>query len=406
MSEDRYKVASAVLSFFVTLLIAFPAFGGTVFGPKQYIRTSGVPNTSMDTFYAPGQTGSLVIENGDSGGNNRITSAEIYLNGTKIFGPGDFKKSNHCMEKSVPLNNGKNMVNVELRSKPGSYIAISVTVPSSITLNITFPSDGAVIARPDILVEGTFTNTSGAETGVVVNGITAFVYGGNFSANHVPLEEGQNTVTVTATDTKGNSASASIKVNAQTTGNFIQLAVLPDSGVVPLQTTLKVDGSFSFPESVITYTGPGQVEFLENTNENEYKVKMTTPGIYYFTAKVNDADNQIHTDNIAVQTFDGAELDTLLQTKWMGMRQALAQNDIPTAVSYFADSKKDAYREIFTALATKLPQISQSLDDIQFIRMMYNSAEYDIRTTVNGSTYSYHLMFVKEANGLWKIRSF
>jgi len=41
----------------------------------------------------------------------------------------------------------------------------------------------------------------GNETGVTLNGIVAVVYNGEFFVNHVPLEEGSNDITATATDT-------------------------------------------------------------------------------------------------------------------------------------------------------------------------------------------------------------
>ncbi len=88
------------------------------------------------------------------------------------------------------------------------------------------------------------------------------------------------------------------------------------------------------------------------------------------------------------------------------MRQALTQNDIDGAASFFDDFSKDACKGTFTALSPLLPQIAQELGDIQFIRMMKNSAEYDIRTIEDGKEYSYYLLFVRDENGIWKIRSF
>jgi hypothetical protein len=283
---------------------------------------------------------------------------------------------------------------------------VTVRVISPITLEITSPSEGATVSGPDSKVQGTITSTSNTETGVVVNGVIAIVYDGQFVANHVSVEKGGNTITATAKDINGNTTNASITINAETTGDYIRLTTDTESGTAPLETTLKVVGSFSFTESSITCIGPGQVEFPENPIENEHTVKMTTPGVYYFTAEVTDTENNTYTDTIAIQALDKAELDAFLRAKWEGMRQALAQNDIDTATGFFADSKKDAYQRIFTALSSKLPQISQELGDIQFIRMMYNSAEYDIRTTRDGNEYSYYLLFVKDENGLWKIMSF
>ena len=64
------------------------------------------------------------------------------------------------------------------------------------------------------MVVGDVSNTTGNETGITVNGIPAMVYGGQFVANHVPLTEGQNIITIAAVDTDRNSTSRRITVTA------------------------------------------------------------------------------------------------------------------------------------------------------------------------------------------------
>ena len=286
--------------------------------------------------------------------------------------------------------------------------SVTVTVIYPITLTITSPSDGETISRPDIKVEGAITDTTGNETGITVNGVLAIVNGNQFVINHIPLKEGENTITATATDIDGNTAIASITIIAVTTGDYISLSSDTESGISPLETTLRVEGSFTFTEeSTLTYDGPGEVEFLESTSENEYKVSMTTEGIYYFTAEVTDDESNTYTDTIAIVVISQAELDALLTAKWDGMNAALVQNDIDSAVSYFDDFSKEAYRAIFNALTSQQRlQITQEFSDIQFIRIMEHSAEYDIRTIKDGREYSFYMLFVRDEDGLWKIRSF
>ena len=160
---------------------------------------------------------------------------------------------------------------------PGGAATASVTVTiSPITTSITLPLDGAAISRPDVMVKGTVTNTTGNETGVVINGVIALVYGNQFVANHVPLEEGANTISAVATDTDENPATASITINAITTGDYIRITADDESGVSPLETTLYIDGSFSFTETSITDSGPDVVEILDSAVE-EYDIRRTIP---------------------------------------------------------------------------------------------------------------------------------
>jgi len=55
---------------------------------------------------------------------------------------------------------------------PGGTNTANVTVAvNQITLTITSPNNGLTINSPDVMVNGTITNTGGYETGVTVNGI-------------------------------------------------------------------------------------------------------------------------------------------------------------------------------------------------------------------------------------------
>lgn len=291
---------------------------------------------------------------------------------------------------------------------PGGTATASVTVAiSPISISITSPNDGDTISRPDTMVQGTIINPFGSEIGVTVNGILAIVYGNQFVAKHVPLEEGENTITAVATDIDGNTATGSVTINAVTTEDYIKIIADTESGISPLETTLNVDGSFSFTESSISHTGPGVVEFLDSTVENEYNVRMTTPGIYFFTAEVTDDQSNTYTDTVAVQVLDQAELDALLRAKWDGMRNALSLNDIDDAIKFFDSSTKDAFRNAFSALSpSQLADIADELDNAQFIKMKRNSVEYDIRVFENDEEYSFYLLFIRGDDGLWKIRSF
>ncbi|HDQ03894.1 MAG TPA: hypothetical protein ENN23_04900, partial [Deltaproteobacteria bacterium] len=109
MIKKHLNIVIALLSLFLVALIMTPSvFSGTLLGPKKYQRTSGSPNTYTDAFHAAAGSGSLIIQNGDSAGNNRVSSAVIYLNGKIIFSPGDFNQNVYNLQKYVQLNSGIN----------------------------------------------------------------------------------------------------------------------------------------------------------------------------------------------------------------------------------------------------------------------------------------------------------
>ena len=78
-----------------------------------------------------------------------------------------------------------------------------------------------------VTVTGTVDDASAT---VKVNGTTATVSGGNFSAS-VTLNEGSNTITATATDAAGNTASVSVRVSLDTVPPVIKISAPTDGQV-------------------------------------------------------------------------------------------------------------------------------------------------------------------------------
>jgi hypothetical protein len=97
----------------------------TLLGPKQYTRTSGMPNIYTDTFPGRVGQGKIILRNGGVSRTDRISSAIIKINGIQIFGTSDFTQNVQLLEKTVGLQE-ENSISVELRSKPGSFINIQI----------------------------------------------------------------------------------------------------------------------------------------------------------------------------------------------------------------------------------------------------------------------------------------
>jgi len=100
--------ALPVLSLFLSLVLlssfSLASTGLTVFGPKRYIRHKGEPTTYTDTFKGCNDNGQAVLHviNGN-GDNTRITSAEIFVNGTKVAKENEFKKDIASFDKVISL---------------------------------------------------------------------------------------------------------------------------------------------------------------------------------------------------------------------------------------------------------------------------------------------------------------
>lgn len=292
-------------------------------------------------------------------------------------------------------------------------VTVAVTSPH-ISIAINSPGHGETILKPFTMVEGTFVHHRGLETGVTVNGVVASIYGDVFVVNGITLEPGENTLTVVATDTEGNTATTSITVARDPDHAYIRLTATPGTGISPLDATLKISGSFMIDETVtcdisgysITYGEQGTVDAYQIA-PGEYALHITGEGIYFFTAEVEDIENNYYTDTAAILVIDGTLLDSILQDKWSGMKAALATRNIDGALDYFDEEMQGLYYDIYTALNDDLPQIVAAMQDIELVEMGENSAIYRIRKEeVRGGravTMSYNIYFTKDAHGIWRI---
>jgi PKD repeat protein len=244
---------------------------------------------------------------------------------------------------------------------------------------------------------------------VNVNGQLAQVHRDDFAVI-VPLQIGQNIITATATRPDGVQGQAQITINTESQQEFVRLTATPTSGILDqtgiLNVTFEAEAYLPNPASGYSwdFNGDGVAEITGT--DAQVIAQYQYPGIYFPRVTVTDNQGNTFTETTLVSILSREEMDALLRSKWEGMKGALSQGNIGGAISYFDDSSKSAYTEHFTLLSPMLSQIVQELNDTQFIGMMTNAIEYDIRTIRNGKEYSFYLLFVKDKDGLWKIRSF
>ena len=122
---------------------------------------------------------------------------------------------------SVPLHSGANTITVVATSQNGSsaIATVHVTLDDSPPLvTIDSPLDGQTVNTSMITVSGMVKDIIGpavdpGTTIVSVNGVAATITNDRYSASNVALAAGLNTITAFATDSVGNSNSASISVS-------------------------------------------------------------------------------------------------------------------------------------------------------------------------------------------------
>ncbi len=109
----------------------------------------------------------MTIQNGESQGSHRVSSATVRLNGTTIASPSDFNPNVGRLDRAVTLA-ATNTLTAQLQSAPDSYLTLSVCASSNDTVppSLTFTAPPAVTrdSTPDAIVRysdaGTGPNTN------------------------------------------------------------------------------------------------------------------------------------------------------------------------------------------------------------------------------------------------------
>ena|SRR6266446_360279 len=148
-----HRVVVCLLAVSLLMLGADFAFGQTpVFGPEEYIRKTGAPETIIKSFSIQNPDGefTLVVQNGE-GKRGRVSSAVIELNGVQVVGPNAFNQQVDLITKPITLAQ-QNELAVEVRSQPGTAIIITIfgsaAPPPSPINSITADPDGFPVNTP------------------------------------------------------------------------------------------------------------------------------------------------------------------------------------------------------------------------------------------------------------------
>lgn len=357
----------------------------------------------------PYEGGNLSVTPIDVEGIVSDPAASVEVNGIKA----SVRADGRFIALGVSLNEGSNKITANASKSNGQTGSYSITVNyhsasvPPMSLSITSPTSNVTINRPSVIVRGTVT-TSAQEVSIKVNGVIADVYGSQFVANNVPLTEGSNTIIVNALDSNGAVARAEVTVTASTTSPYITLNANITSGIPTLTTYFSV--TTAIPNAITTYQidfeGDGIIDYTGGAFDN-ISHTYTTEGIFYPTLTVTDDQGNTYADTIAITVLNKADIDALLKSKWEGMRTALITQNVDTAADYFTQETKTLYRNLFNALHDNLPQIALEMQGIQFVSAKGNTVKYRIRRSemYGGKmvSLSYHIYFVLDSDGLWKI---
>ena len=115
------------------LLLATAHSATPVFGPEDFLRSTGKPITVQRSFLVPDPSGAftLCLDNGGQDDEyGLVSSAEVHLNGVEVVSPSDFNEHVAAVIRPV-LVAIDNTLSVQLRSDPGSGVTLQIVPGAS-----------------------------------------------------------------------------------------------------------------------------------------------------------------------------------------------------------------------------------------------------------------------------------
>jgi hypothetical protein len=371
------------------------------------VRENGPPVTVSDAFTVCDTAGqfTLLVENGP-GGTRPVSSGSISVNGVQVVGPSDFNPHVDRIERPLAGLGAENRIDVRLASAPGATVRVTVNGAQSCGMRITSPAAGSTVVGPDVLVEGTLPASFGADVGVTVNGERALAAGGRFAAV-VPVDTQTTSLTAVARNAAGailDDDTVAVSVQAGPDAPLVHLRATPASGIAPLSVELKLISMVPVGQIALDQDGDGSVDFQGTTLEG-LRFTYGQPGLYLARATVSGAGGS-HSATALVQVNDRADLEGLLQARWLALRNALRAGDIDGALLHIASGSRARYRAAFEALAADLPQIDAILGGLTFVRGWGAEMVFAMQRSDQGVQKTFEVRFGVDDDGVWRVSSF
>ena len=272
---------------------------------------------------------------------------------------------------SVPLNPGTNAISVRVTDVAGNSSIASLSANlAGPKIAITSPAALDLFSTNAIQVTGTVDDLN---VSVVVNGVTATVANGTFTANSVSLREGNNLITATGINAAGGVGSASVNVVLDTSPPTVRIDSPADKAILTVP-QVNVTGLVN---DVVTGTvNSAQVSVSVNGVQAQVANRsfsapgvLLVPGANVIKATATDRAGNINVSQVTVIFQDPASQQrivmisgndqssaigtTLPQPLLVELMNALGQ-PIPNAAVTFTVAKSDGQLQAFPQTGRQL----------------------------------------------------
>ncbi len=278
--------------------------------------------------------------------------------------------------------------------------------PGAVSIAITDPIAGAVIRSNRLNVRGTFQGPP--NTGITVNDRVAYVSGGGFMLNSLPLAAGSNVITAIATTPTGQSARTAVTVSATAESPDLVLNADVTSGASPLVVTFSYDfhSGQAIQKLAIDFDGDGRDDFSTKKPPMAVQNAYTHSGLYVATLTITDRLGQVHKAAVGIEVHAWDVRDSLFRSVWDALTEALVRGDVEAALQPLNARARERYAPIFNEFVADLPWIVSSYSVPQFVSEGPGYLEYAVARLIDGETKIFFIYLLRDADGVWRMDSF
>lgn len=287
-------------------------------------------------------------------------------------------------------------------------IAQSIIGPPTFSIDITYPTPDAIVSGATTAVVGTITGPT--NTGIVVNGIQAFVAGNQFLAATIAVDTSSTALTATATKLTGETATATVNATGAAAPP-VSLVVGRAAGFAPLRAVFAYSIGALPSGGVVQYVGldytaDGTDDIVNPPPGTALSYLVSQPGVYKARLTVRDNNDVTYTADAYYAARNAPELGGMLCDVYGYMKQRLGQAspDIPGALHAIHPNSRDEYQGMFNAGSSNLPAYVANLGSIAAGAIGNDFASYlVVRKKPDETLSGFHMELSQDETGVWRI---
>lgn len=286
-----------------------------------------------------------------------------------------------------------------LGTVPGLTLGVTPTV------SVTSPLPNAALPSQTVPVFGTYTGPE--NTGITVNGKIAYAQNGVFLVPIVSIDSSSPTLHVVATTFDGLTSSTDVAVQVPTQAPLVEMIPDLSAGFAPFNISFafRIDPSIQVQSIAVDFDGDGVMDATTTDSTAILSHDFNSIGVYRPNIIVTSTTSQTYTAERRVIILDTAHWRDRLCNVYSYLRTQLVANQTTNALQAFAPDARSNYQQLFSAMGSQVPAAAAQLGTIAAGFVGPDEAHLAVVKQVGGVMQGAPILFIPDANGVWRIRA-